>query len=904
MMTSEYYEEIGLTGYNSESIYSATINTLAGAACRSEPRSETGNTNQNRDTKRTRKSHANARLRIALNFESIGGNRIVGADTYHAYHGYCDGQICSALRKGKGNMVIFVHHKKHVNAVLIHKQQGYAVYINAHHRANTKSILDTHGVCIQGLQEIDLDVSYDKSSQAPTDMITTFATMIVCEYMNRQVSMIAEKTTTVNNPAIIRERLIENMYRAMYTRGITPVLNATRTMRYTNKLALRRIFSAHLVRGDDDESTYYICRKTEKNQHQCAPVQAVATMSGPRRDTTKSYTKQKNEKRKWKLRINELMKTDISKKRSRSKMSPYTWWLEREAPQIVECDDRAEEEDDGYAGVAMGTELSAGETERWEAITKLSDPDKRGFLIMGFNMAGQGLSRQGGGFPKLEQMISLLVNKKVDLITACETKITKRILPQLKCFLQENSINFRISYVDDRPSRGTLILWHQKHSALIAGDTVYDENGKRIVCTTFGGPGKAVLTVCSSYLEPQSVKGKYDNTDESNEHDIQGAFYKRLSEIARCKSRNQNHLYVDMGDKNAVLNPVYQRKPNRYEPNGALKAYLADEINPLTEVLTERYPTTEIFTRVQNETKAKLDHIIINEAARKRVINAGWTECNPFIKNDHGVVWLNLRIEKKNGDGKIASRTPTPRIKGACETTHEAYNGFPVRIVHQKAGKNEERIRDHDIMRLLKRCGYVDSDFTNHHKPRADAIKAIQSATNNNDNAELRWGTMGSAIKWHNKSKEYWVHFATEMGAAHFICLINSTLSMESRQAMQIPDIYSDSHTDEHGKTCSKGRLDFASETTQKDAERFLHNTLRIPTKDIWKIEKEAPNDDATTVSRWTFRVKSPDTIRLLGSFRSPIQPKLMSKHGRETDFHVGYATGWKAYEDSSCSQS
>ena len=157
---------------------------------------------------------------------------------------------------------------------------------------------------------------------------------------------------------------------------------------------------------------------------------------------------------------------------------------------------------------------------------------------------------------------------------------------------------------------------------------------------------------------------------------------------------------------------------------------------------------------------------------------------------------------------------------------------------------------------------------------------------------------MGSAIKWYNKSKEYWVHFATEMGAAHFICLINSTLSMESRQAMQIPDIYSDSHTDEHGKTCSKGRLDFASETTQKDAERFLHNTLRIPKKDIWKIEKEAPNDDATTVSRWTFRVKSPDTIRLLGSFRLPTQPKLVSKHGRDTDFHVGYATGWKAYED------
>ena len=62
----------------------------------------------------------------------------------------------------------------------------------------------------------------------------------------------------------------------------------------------------------------------------------------------------------------------------------------------------------------------------------------------------------------------------------------------------------------------------------------------------------------------------------------------------------------------------------------------------------ELNPTANIYTRESpnKQSKAKLDHILINDQAYNAVADAGWITTNPYIVSDHGLVWLSLSKDK------------------------------------------------------------------------------------------------------------------------------------------------------------------------------------------------------------------------------------------------------------------
>ena len=48
-------------------------------------------------------------------------------------------------------------------------------------------------------------------------------------------------------------------------------------------------------------------------------------------------------------------------------------------------------------------------------------------------------------------------------------------------------------------------------------------------------------------------------------------------------------------------------------------------------------------------------------------VKSGWTEENPYIISDHGIVWAEFKLPKDNTKPDIPSDTtkPTPRFNGA-----------------------------------------------------------------------------------------------------------------------------------------------------------------------------------------------------------------------------------------------
>ncbi len=64
----------------------------------------------------------------------------------------------------------------------------------------------------------------------------------------------------------------------------------------------------------------------------------------------------------------------------------------------------------------------------------------------------------------------------------------------------------------------------------------------------------------------------------------------------------------------------------------------------LTEAIMNDHesPDSHIYTRTDKtgQSKAKLDHILINDAAHHVKAETGWIEQNPFNTSDHGLIWI------------------------------------------------------------------------------------------------------------------------------------------------------------------------------------------------------------------------------------------------------------------------
>ena len=148
-------------------------------------------------------------------------------------------------------------------------------------------------------------------------------------------------------------------------------------------------------------------------------------------------------------------------------------------------------------------------------------------------------------------------------------------------------------------------------------------------------------------------------------------------------------MFIEIGDKNCVINPTTQRCRigiERKEPNTKLLEFMA-AFN-LTEPIMAQHPEEKIYTRASpnGRSKAKLDHVLVNNAALNAISETGWIEENPFIPSDHGIVWIALDrskligiIRSKGKKQQRETRNDNIRLKGARERMHEKYTGVLVR---------------------------------------------------------------------------------------------------------------------------------------------------------------------------------------------------------------------------------
>jgi hypothetical protein len=77
-------------------------------------------------------------------------------------------------------------------------------------------------------------------------------------------------------------------------------------------------------------------------------------------------------------------------------------------------------------------------------------------------------------------------------------------------------------------------------------------------------------------------------------------------------------MFIEIGDKNCVINPTNQRCQigiERKEPNTKLLEFMA-AFN-LTEPIMAQHPEEKIYTRASPDgrSKANLDHVLVNDAA-------------------------------------------------------------------------------------------------------------------------------------------------------------------------------------------------------------------------------------------------------------------------------------------------
>ena len=461
-------------------------------------------------------------------------------------------------------------------------------------------------------------------------------------------------------------------------------------------------------------------------------------------------------------------------------------------------------------------------------------------VLMHTNMQGQGKA-DNDDFVRLETLIKLVADGHVHMLCISETKINVNILAHISNLLSAKKLNFRMSNYDKKASRGTLIIYDASTLPFTVGTTRVEINKRAVSITLHGGNG-LTLTVSCSYFE-----------DIKSPHNHQEAFYKHLAGDIKDPN-NPKQLYIDMGDKNCVINHHTQRYPfnPKGEPNQHLLRFMKQ--HNLIEVLTTNHtPETQIFTRSdpQKSTRAKLDHIIANEAAYHVTVASGWTEDNPFIKSDHGIIWASLdknkldliKLPAHREPDRTHSGTTNIRLKGAKDITHTLYTGIPLRFINpnntitaltlaqisELVSSNGYIAKDH-LVRRTKREQHLHDTFVKHDKECGTSLSSDISTRD--------------AIKWNNTAKEWRIHVKNETITRHL-------MSRGPNSVFPTPQNGTTLHTSletptciEHSiKTRTNHLLDWHLEirgktTTKKSMMDYLTRVLKVPTKHISSLRE------------------------------------------------------------------
>ena len=298
-------------------------------------------------------------------------------------------------------------------------------------------------------------------------------------------------------------------------------------------------------------------------------------------------------------------------------------------------------------------------------------------------------------------------------------------------------------------SRGTIIIYEAKTLPFSMVETRIETNKRGVSIQLSGGKGLK-LTLSCSYFE-----------HTNNPPDEQEQFYDYLSRDIPDPS-DPMHLYIDMGDKNCVINPHTQRyPPTNKEPNKHLLSFITKH-NLIEPIIVDHENTyTYIYTRTdkQGHSKAKLDHILINGAAHNVKAESGWTEKNPFIASDHGLIWISLNKDKldlikhkqRNTNTENKNELRNIRLKGAESFTHEKFPGIPIRL---KLAHDTGKLLPTQIAELISINGYEPIPHLQRQSKRD--VRLQRELKNNDDELGTKLASelqCKDAIKWRNRPK-------------------------------------------------------------------------------------------------------------------------------------------------------
>ena len=386
-------------------------------------------------------------------------------------------------------------------------------------------------------------------------------------------------------------------------------------------------------------------------------------------------------------------------------------------------------------------------------------------VFMHTNMRGQ-CNKNTNEFVKLKTLIDLVTSGIVQFLCISETKITSNHIHQLKDLMTSRGLSMRLSHYDTKASRGTMIVYQPSEIPFTVGRCRVEINKRAVGMTLYGGNG-IKLTLSCSYFE-----------DIQNPIQEQQDFYKFLSNDIPDKEDNK-HLYIDMGDKNCVIDKSTQRYPpsTKREQNQTLMGFIKK--HNLVEIITtdHRDPNSNIYTRSneKGDNKSKIDHILLNEAATNIRAESGWTERNPYIHSDHGIVWVSLHTkqlqllsQKHTKNRNTDALGNGIRLKGAEKTTHEKYNGIPLRICHRDNSMNS-KITKLQITKLIEHNGYTNEHFTYHSKIEQRTKETLREHDKEMGTKRATGLIIADSIKFRNTPKEWWLHVKNEQTTRHIM---------------------------------------------------------------------------------------------------------------------------------------
>jgi len=185
------------------------------------------------------------------------------------------------------------------------------------------------------------------------------------------------------------------------------------------------------------------------------------------------------------------------------------------------------------------------QTERndTERLTRLQEAQtSNNIIIMGINMRGlRHASEDKRSLIKLETICNLILDRRADIVCISETKINNENLPLVKALMQQKGIQYRTTFVDNRATKGSMILWDPSRIPLTPSVTKVDGSEKRSVMIKFVGKKGFTLYVASAYMNDASLQ------DEQTE------FYNTLNDWAANAGQDADTAYIEIGDKNCTL---------------------------------------------------------------------------------------------------------------------------------------------------------------------------------------------------------------------------------------------------------------------------------------------------------------------------------------------------------------